>query len=67
MKYEFVGMQNGIELYGPVAENRIDELELEARKDRFCSFMADIILKYYDKFATKIEQMNDENLKSVDQ
>ena len=46
MKYEFVGVHNGIELYGPVAENRIDELELEARKDRFCSFMADIILKY---------------------
>ena len=67
MKYEFVGVQNGIELYGPVAENRIDELELEARKDRFCSFMAEIILKYYDKFAAQIEQMNDENLKSVDQ
>ncbi|MDD6156503.1 MAG: hypothetical protein PUB52_05770 [Lachnospiraceae bacterium] len=67
MKYELIGVKNGIELYGPVAENRQDELELKAREDRFCNFMAEIILKYYDKFATKIAQMNDENLKSVDQ
>ena len=49
MKSELIGVRNGIELYAPVAENEMEERELKAREDRFCNFMAEMILKYWIK------------------
>ena len=66
MKYEFVGKDNGIEMYSPIAESRIEEIELAARKDRFINLMVEIILKYYPKVEQKIEKLDINNLESVD-
>lgn len=66
MKYEFVGTDNGIEMYSPIAESRIDEIELAVKKDRFINLMVEIILKYYPKVEQKIEKLDINNLESVD-
>lgn len=66
MKYEFVGTDNGIEMYSPIAESRIDEIELAVKKDRFINLMVEIILKYYPKVEQKIEKLDIINLESVD-
>lgn len=66
MKYEFVGTDNGIEMYSPIAESRIEEIELAVKKDRFINLMVEIILKYYPKVEQKIEKLDINNLESVD-
>ena len=55
MKTKLAGVKNGVELYVPVPENDAEKRELELREERFANFLADIILKYYDKVADEID------------
>lgn len=56
MKYELSGIRNGVELYSPVAENEMEERELEANMRRCANFMYEMILKYYDKIEAEIRE-----------
>ena len=49
-----MGVKNGVELYVPVPENDVEKRELELREKRFTIFLAEIILKYYDRVADEI-------------
>lgn len=54
MKTQLAGVRNGVELYIPVPENDIEKRELELREQRCANFLAEMILKYYDKIADDV-------------
>ena len=54
MQIKLAGVKNGVELYVPVPENDVEKRELELREKRFTIFLAEIILKYYDRVADEI-------------
>lgn len=55
MKYELVGVFNGAELYNPVPEDKYEEQQIKMNEERFCSFLADMILKYWPQIEANLE------------
>ena len=64
MKYELTGIKNGVELYSPVAENRMEERQLENNMERCAEFLSKMIRKYYNdiKHEINVEMGNEKSL-----